>query len=290
MAKVKKGGLGRGLDAILGDVELAYSKELEKGKKDLVLEVDISRIKPNPYQPRVNFDEDAIKELSESIKRHGLIQPIIVFQKDDEYVLIAGERRFRATQLLGSKTIKAIVADIESQNLRELALIENIQRQDLTPMELANSYKELIDEYKITQDDLSDIIKKSRSQITNTLRLLSLNNETKKALDEGKISQGHAKVLVGLDKKDEFEILNTIIGQKLNVRQTENLVKKVKTSKNVDIKNISKNISKEFNQKINELKDKFKDDGFKKIKIKDRKISIEFDEISQIKKLIAKFN
>ena len=231
MAKVKKSALGRGLGAILDDVENAYAKELESGKKDLVLEIEIDKIKPNPYQPRKKFDENALKELSESIARHGLIQPIIVVAKNDEYMLIAGERRFRATKLLGEKYIKAIVADFGSQNLRELALIENIQRENLNPIELANSYKELIDEYKITQEELAGIIKKSRVQITNTLRLLSLTSEVQNAISEDKISQGHAKVIVGLDEKDQILVLNTITGQKLSVRETENLVKKIKDKK-----------------------------------------------------------
>ncbi|CZE50262.1 ParB/RepB/Spo0J family partition protein [Campylobacter geochelonis] len=286
MAKVKRSGLGRGLDAILGDVELAYTKEIESGKRDLILEIEVDKIRPNPYQPRQNFDKDALKELSESIKRHGLIQPIIVFKKDDEYILIAGERRFRATKLLGEHTIKAVVADIESKNLRELALIENIQREDLNPIELANSYKELIEEYKITQDGLSEIVKKSRAQITNTLRLLNLTDETKAALSEGKISQGHAKIIVGLDKKDELEVLNTIIGQKLNVRDTENLVKKIKDKK--DTKNPSKaktldiNLSNEMENLKNSL------NRFGKATIKSGKISIEFKEISKIQELIRK--
>ena len=147
----KKGGLGRGLEAILGDVELAYKAEISEGNSDIIKDIDLELITENPYQPRKNFDETALRELSESIKRHGLIQPIIVIEKDGGYMLIAGERRFRATKLLGESKIKAIVADIESQSLRELALIENIQREDLNPIELANSYKELIDEYKITQ-------------------------------------------------------------------------------------------------------------------------------------------
>lgn len=286
MAKSKKLSLGRGLDAILGDVEMAYTKEFESGKKDFVLEISVDKIKPNPYQPRKYFDETAISELSASIKRHGLIQPIIVFKKDDEYVLIAGERRLRAVKLLGNSTIKAIVADIESKNLRELALIENVQRQDLNPMELANSYKELIDEYKITQDDLSDIIKKSRSQITNTLRLLTLLDKTKEALSDNKISQGHAKVLVGLDKEKEEEVLNTIIGQKLSVRQTEDLVKKIKNGKKLGIK--KEKLDLNFISEIKNLKTKLS--NFGKISIKDKKISIEFKDISEIKKLIDKIS
>ena len=224
----KKGGLGRGLEAILGDVELAYKAEISEGNSDIIKDIDLELITENPYQPRKNFDETALRELSESIKRHGLIQPIIVIEKDGGYMLIAGERRFRATKLLGESKIKAIVADIESQSLREIALIENIQREDLNPIELANSYKELIDEYKITQDGLANIIHKSRVQITNTMRLLSLSSATQEYIKEGKLTQGHAKVIVGLEPNDEKTAVDTIIGQRLSVRETENLVKNLK--------------------------------------------------------------
>ena len=288
MAKAKKSALGRGLGAILDDVENAYARELESGKQDLVLEIEIDKIKPNPYQPRKKFDESALKELSESIARHGLIQPIIVIAKDDEYMLIAGERRFRATKLLGEEKIKAIVADIKSQNLRELALIENIQRENLNPIELANSYKELIDEYKITQEELASIIKKSRVQITNTLRLLTLVSEVQNAVSEDKISQGHAKVIVGLDEKDQILVLNTITGQKLSVRQTEDLIKKLKDKK--DKKSAQQKVEKFENFKPELLKLKEKLNKFGKIKIKDRKISVEFDEISKINEFIKKLN
>lgn len=218
MGKIKR-ALGRGLGAILEDVESSYNKELEGGNaENLIIEIDVDKIEPNPYQPRSNFDKEALRELSDSIARHGLIQPIIVIQKDDSYVLIAGERRLRATKLLGERKIKAVVADIKSQNLRELALIENIQREDLNPIELAKSYKELIGEYRITQEELADIIKKSRVQITNTLRLLSLCDEVQDAVSADKISQGHAKVIVGLEKADQILALNTILGQRLSVR------------------------------------------------------------------------
>ena len=221
--------LGRGLSAIIEDVEEAYKQDIEQAK-DLVREIDIERITPNPYQPRVHFNEIALRELSESIKRHGLLQPIIVVAKDDGYMLLAGERRLRASKLAGFAKIKAIVADIESKNLRELALIENIQREDLNPIELAVAYKELIEEYKITQEGLSEIIHKSRTQITNTMRLLSLSEQTKKYLSDGILSQGHGKVLVGLELKEEEMVVNTILGQKLSVRETELLVKKMKNS------------------------------------------------------------
>lgn len=283
----RKKALGRGLDAILGDVELTYTKELQSGRNDIVIELEIDKIKPNPYQPRKNFDEETLKELSESIERHGLIQPIIVMQKGDEYLLIAGERRLRATKILGDKTIKAIVADFASQNLRELALIENIQRQDLNPIELANSYKELIVEYKITQEELSDIIKKSRTQITNTIRLLSLSDFTQKMIANNKISQGHAKIMVGLNSEQEKLVVDTVIGQKLSVRETENLVKKIKEKNSPKVAKKINDEVKNFKIELDKLKTKL--EKFGKISIRNRKISIEFDEISQISKFIEKF-
>lgn len=280
----KKGGLGRGLEAILGDVELAYKAELNEGNSDMVKDIDLDLIVENPYQPRKNFDETALRELSESIKRHGLIQPIIVIEKDGGYMLIAGERRFRATKLLGESKIKAIVADIESQSLRELALIENIQREDLNPIELANSYKELIDEYKITQDGLANIIHKSRVQITNTMRLLSLSAVTQEYIKEGKLTQGHAKVIVGLEPNDEKTAVDTIIGQRLSVRETENLVKNLKNK--LPPKTALK-LDERYLERLTNLKDIFSKFDIP-VKIKGKKITIEFDDIADIDRLINK--
>ncbi|RRD54707.1 ParB/RepB/Spo0J family partition protein [Campylobacter rectus] len=280
----KKGGLGRGLGAILEDVELAYKAELSEGNSDIVKDIDLDLIVENPYQPRKTFDETALKELSESIKRHGLIQPIIVIKKDGGYMLIAGERRFRATKLLGEAKIKAIVADIESQSLRELALIENIQREDLNPIELANSYKELIDEYKITQDALANIIHKSRVQITNTMRLLSLSAATQEYIKEGKLTQGHAKVIVGLEPSDEKMAVDTIIGQRLSVRETENLVKNLK---NKLPPKVALKLDKRYLEKLSNLKEIFSKFDVP-VKIKGKKITIEFDDIADIDKMISK--
>ena len=237
-----KKALGRGLGAIIGDVEEAYNQEFKNsGSKDFVKEIDVDDISPNPYQPRTHFDEKALKELSKSIKKHGLLQPIIVVEKDDGYMLLAGERRLRACKLAKLSTVKAIVADIESQNLRELALIENIQRENLNPIELAIAYKELIDEYNVTQEGLSEIIHKGRTQITNTMRLLTLTERTQGLLSEGKFSQGHAKVIVGLPVEDEKMIVDTVLGQKLSVRDTEALVKKMKTGQEENKKKVTKN-------------------------------------------------
>jgi len=229
--------LGRGLGEILSEVEEAYEKDLSdinsfELEKDgaRIEELDIKTITPNPFQPRKHFDEQALKELSESIISHGLLQPIVVIEKENGYLLIAGERRLRAHKLAKIKTIKAIVADanIDDIKLRELALLENIQRENLNAIELANSYAELIEVHNITHNELSSIVNKSRSQITNTMRLLTLTPYVQNYLIASKISQGHAKILVGLDNEKQRVVVNSIVGQKLSVRDTENMVKKHK--------------------------------------------------------------
>ena len=283
MAKSKK-ALGRGIGAILEDVEEAYRQDIED-KTNLIQEINVDDIIPNKYQPRTYFNEDSLKELSESIKKHGLLQPIIVVKKDNGYMLIAGERRLRATKLANLPTIKAIVADIESENLRELALIENIQRENLNPIELATAYQELIEQYKITHDELSHIIHKSRTQITNTLRLLNLSNKTKDMIAQGKISQGHAKVLIGLDAKEEESIVNSIIGQKLSVRDTEILVKSIKLKDKTDVQS---SIKKSQIPNLDIAVKKLKSLGFK-CKKRDNKIVLEFKNSSEVEKLLNKF-
>jgi len=253
--------LGRGLGDILQEVEEAYEKNLD-GMESFELdssgvqveEIDINLIAPNPYQPRKNFDKNALKELSESIKKHGLLQPIVVIEKGDGYLLVAGERRLRAHKLANIPTIKSIVAEVDMDEfkLRELALIENIQRENLNAIELANSYAELIEVHNITHEELSKIVNKSRSQITNTLRLLSLSSNTREQIVAGKLSQGHAKVLIGLDAKDEKLIVDSIVGQKLSVRDTEKLVKKYKNKSTTSKKTKeSLDILLEYKEEIN---------------------------------------
>ncbi|OPA79668.1 chromosome partitioning protein ParB [Campylobacter pinnipediorum subsp. pinnipediorum] len=281
----KKTGLGgRDFGVVFSDVEAAYNKVFETDKS-IVKQINISLISNNPYQPRKNFNKEALNELSESIKRHGLIQPIVVIQKDDGYMLIAGERRLRATKLLGKEKISAIIADIESNNLRELALIENIQRENLNSIELALSYKELINEYQITQEALADILHKSRTQITNTMRLLTLLSSTQDLLIEEKLSQGHAKIIVGLSPENEKLIVDTIIGQKLNVRDTEKLVKKFKT-KNTST-NKKQSVELEHQNELIRLKKSL--ENFKiKTKIQNKKIILEFKDVSQIQAFLDK--
>ena len=231
--------LGRGLGEILSEVEEAYGKDLRdidsfelEAQGARVEELSVDNITPNPFQPRKHFDDQALKELSGSIAEHGLLQPIVVIEKGDGYLLIAGERRLRAHKLANIETIKAIVADadIDEVRLRELALIENIQRENLNAIELANSYSELIKVHNITHDELSSIVYKSRSQITNTMRLLTLSKYAQEQIVSEKISQGHAKVLVGLDEKKQQIIIDSVIGQKLSVRDAEKMVKRHKES------------------------------------------------------------
>lgn len=223
----KKQALGRGLGALIGEMEKAYEQNLGDDSQ-LVVEIDIDLIKPNPFQPRKNFNESTIAELAESIKEYGVLQPILVYEENNEFFLIAGERRLRASKVAKLPSIRAIVADIKPEKLREMALIENIQREDLNPIDLALSYSALIKDYNITQDELAQKLQKSRPQITNTLALLKLPKNAQDLLIEGKITQGHAKILVNLDAKDLKIALDSIIGQKLSVSQSEKLVQQLK--------------------------------------------------------------
>jgi ParB family chromosome partitioning protein len=283
----KKSGLGKGLSAILEDVEDAYKQDLDENKSTaLVKEIAVGDITPNPYQPRKVFEPEALKELSDSILKHGLLQPIVVVEKDDGYMLIAGERRLRATKLANIETIKAVVTDFESDNLRELALIENIQRENLNPIELATSYKELIDQYGITQEELSDIIHKSRTQITNTIRLLKLSAYTQQLLTDTKISQGHAKVLIGLDEKKQQLIADTIVGQKLSVRDSEELVKKLKLSDDNEENFVVKKVTKNEHESLRFAYEKLLNSGFK-VKKNSNKLILDFDDNEDVERFLA---
>ncbi len=267
--------LGRGLGELLGEVEIAYnnSTEVNGNTANNIIELDINLIKPNPNQPRKIFDEDKLKELSQSIVEHGLLQPITVVESSlGEYTLIAGERRLRAHKLANLEVIRATIIEAEEFKLRELALIENIQRDDLNIIELAYSYAQLINEHNITHEELSKKIFKSRTLITNTLRLLQLSSYVQQMLANNKISGGHGKILLGLDDELQKRVTDSIIGQKLSVRETEKLVKELKSSKNENKKKIIKNNQKyDFkplenaieNLKKNNLKVKAEKDYFK---------------------------
>ena len=275
---MSKKRLGRGLGDILGEVTQVYEKEVPQ--KDIV-EIPIENIRKNPYQPRKEFDPKSLQELADSIKEHGLLQPIVVIEDIDGYILIAGERRLRASKLAGFTKIKAIIANIDKRRFREYALIENIQRENLKPLELAYSYKELLEEHGITHDELAKIVKKSRVHITNTLRLLQLSEYTKEALKRQKISAGHAKVLVGLDEESQKKVVDTIIEQNLSVRQTEKLVQKRGVTKS----DSTKERAYDFSQLIKKLQDR----GFK-VKAMKQSLTIHFQSQEDIDKFLEIFS
>jgi ParB family chromosome partitioning protein len=211
------------LGELLGEIEEVYDNEVPKNAQ--VVEVPVSQIRPNPFQPRKHFDEKALSELAGSIKTHGLIQPIVLVEDVDGYILVAGERRWRASKLAKLKHIRAVIASIDESQMRQHALIENIQREELNVVELARAYEELIELHGLTQEELSSVVHKSRSHIANTLRLLQLSKRTLNALTDGKITAGHAKVLVGLSDKEQKVMVDSIHGQKLSVRETEQMMK-----------------------------------------------------------------
>lgn len=280
---MKSKALGRGLDALFGEVSEAY--ENEGTQVDTITELSIKEIKANPYQPRKTFDEGALLELSESIKEDGLLQPIVVIEDEtDGYLIVAGERRFRASKLAKLKTIRAIVLSADKYNMRKFALIENIQREELNAIELANAYSELLSYKKITQEELATTIHKSRTHITNTIRLLQLSAQTQKALLEKKITAGHAKVLVGLDDKQQQLIVNSIVGQKLSVREVELMIKNMK-SPTQKLAPKKEGISYNFST----LQEKFSDLGFKS-KFSNNKLIIEFEDEAQINNMLNWFS
>jgi ParB family chromosome partitioning protein len=274
--------LGRGLGSILDEVGKAYESEMGASSYDgeMVREIDVDEISPNPYQPRKTFDSVALQELSDSILNHGLLQPIVVIEKDDGYLLVAGERRLRAHKLAKIENIRCIIADVDIDDvkLRELALIENIQREDLNAIELAHSYDELIKVYAITHDELSNIVYKSRSQITNTLRLLALSPYVQEKLTLGSISQGHAKVLVGFSDKEQKILVDTIIGQKLSVRESELLAKKKKSNEeDEDIVPVKK-----IESFVNSYEEKIKERLPFAFKVKNNALEISFKNSKEI--------
>ncbi len=288
--KVKNKSLGRGLGAILGEVAEAYENEFRTEGEEVterIVEIPLDEITPNPYQPRTHFDEEAIKELSESIRRHGLLQPVVVIEQEEgDYILIAGERRVRASKMAGLETIKAIVADIDRSRFRELALIENIQRESLNPVELARSYKELIEEYGITQEELAEIIHKSRAQITNTLRLLQLDDYVIDKLANAQISQGHAKVLVGLDASQQRVVCDTIMGQKLSVRETEQLVQEMKNKPHATSR--KKSVSRGFD--LTPYRDLITESVPFRISVKKSKVEVAFENEEELKNFIKRLS
>ena len=279
--------LGRGLGELLGEVETAYGKSSGNSNSG-VNKIEVSLIKPNPNQPRKIFDEEKLQELSYSIKEHGLLQPIVVVEDEDgTYTLIAGERRLRAHKLANIEEIKAIIVDKDEFKLRELALIENIQRDDLNIIELAFCYAQLLNEHNITHEELSKKVFKSRTSITNTLRLLQLSSYVQQFLATDKISAGHAKMMIGLTTEDQKKICDTIIGQKLSVRETEKLIKDLKEKDTPKPK--KEKVTNSYNiSNLKSFAEFLKNDKIK-AKIDKNSIKIEFNSQEDIDKISSYF-
>ncbi len=225
-------GLGKGLDSLIpnavgeakGKREPVKETKEEKGGKETV--VKITMVEPNRKQPRKNFDEDALQELSDSIKQFGLIQPILVQDRKDHYEIIAGERRWRAAKMAGLKEVPVIIRDYTEQEIMEISLIENIQREDLNPIEEAQAYKRLLEEFHLKQDEVAERVSKSRAAVTNSIRLLKLSDEVQQMVIDDMISTGHARALLAVENQDEqYTLAQRIFDEKLSVRDVEKLVK-----------------------------------------------------------------
>ena len=272
-SKIKK-GLGRGLSSLIGETKVENKTN----------KLNLSEIVPNKYQPRKNFDEENLEDLSRSIKERGVIQPIIVRRSnidDTKHEIIAGERRWLAARKAGLHDIPVVVTEADDLKSLEFAIVENVQRHDLNPLEEAQGYKRLINEFSYDQEKVSRFIGKSRSYITNSLRILNLPEEVLKQVEEKKITAGHAKILVGLD--NAIYVANKIIEKKLSVRQTENFVKifkgkkiSVNQSKDPNIKSLEKDISEKIGLSV-KIKNNKKNKG---------SISFSYNDIEQLNKIV----
>ncbi len=264
-------GLGKGLSVLFSETEEDYGKSLlfddepsQKGGEG-VTELDISSVFANPNQPRKVFEPNALSELAESIKKHGVIMPIIVNKSGDRYMIIAGERRFRASRLAGLDKIPAIIKNYSEKQIKEISLIENLQREDLNPIEAATAMQSLMNEYGMTQEDLSDRLGKSRSAIANTLRLLTLSQEVIKMVANGELSAGHARALIPVPSVDQLKLAENAVKNGLSVRDVEKLVKeyfappeekekkKIKQELSLELKELIGDMQRVFGTKVNAI-------------------------------------
>lgn len=274
--------LGKGLDALIpSGLEVESKPKKETAKKEETASdkqetlVKITMVEPNREQPRKNFDEDALLELSESIKQFGLLQPILVQQRKDYYEIIAGERRWRAAKLAGLKEVPVIIKNLTEQEIVEIALIENIQREDLNPIEEAQAYKRLLTEFNLKQDEVAERVSKSRTAVTNSMRLLKLNEEVQQMVINDMISTGHARALLAIeDQEQQYLLAQRIFDEKLSVRDIEKIVKslgkpaKAKKEKNVSLDIVYQDLEEKMKQRLNtKVAISGKGDGSGKIEI-----------------------
>ena len=297
---VKRSGLGKGLDSLIPDK--AVNKSATTGKKEEKSEkkvnesgeqlIPINQVEPNREQPRKEFDEDALLELADSIKQYGILQPLIVQKRKDYYEIIAGERRWRAAKKAGLKEVPVIIREYTDQQVVEISLIENIQRENLNPIEEAMAFKKLLEEYNLKQDEVAERVSKSRTAVTNSMRLLKLSEKVQQMIVDEMITTGHARALLALDDEEQQYILaNKIFDEKLSVRETEKLVKALKNPKKEDT---TKEVEDKNSFIYADIEDKMKSVIGTKVNIHQKKsgkgkIEIEYysqDELERIFELI----
>ena len=285
MTAQKKRGLGRGLDALFGDINPA----LQATPMAEMREVEIANIDPNPLQPRTNFDDDALAELSHSIAQLGVIQPITLRRTGQRYMIISGERRWRAAEMAGLKSLPAYIREVDDENLHAMALVENIQREDLNAIEIALGMQRLIQECGLTQESMAEKVGKKRSTISNYLRLLTLSNEVQLALKEGIITMGHAKALAALEPKQQVKALKSCIRKALSVRQMELLVRNMNEAKDITTLDGDDEYPASYSQLIYELERVLSDNiSIKRTKNGGSRITIECANDSEVESLVAK--
>ena len=282
-------GLGRGLDAIFGaDALDARVKPMSR-----MAEIDIADIIPNPSQPRTQFDEEALDELADSIRQLGVIQPVTVRKSDNsKYIIISGERRWRAAQRADLKTLPAYIREVDDETLYAMALVENIQRQDLNAIEIALGMQRLIDECHLTQDALSEKVGKKRSSVSNYLRLLKLPDELQLALKEGLVSMGHAKAIAGLLEREQLRMLKRILKKNLSVRQTEELVRSLAEAAEAAPRTVEEEEYPEsYSQLVEQLEKFFSQEiSIKRSRHGGGKITIGFADDADIERFIRRFS
>ena len=296
-----KKGLGKGIDSLIpmGSEIENITKPVKKAKNEPktnengVIELKVNQIEPNREQPRKNFDEDALQELADSIKKHGIIQPLVVQKKGEYYEIIAGERRWRAAKIAGLKHIPVVIKDYSEQEMVEIALIENIQRQDLNPIEEAMAFKQLMQEYDLKQDELAERVSKSRTAVTNSMRLLKLPQKIMEMVINNELSSGHARTLLSIEDEDlQIKVAELVILKQMSVRETENYVKKLQNNKNKS--KDTKNTDNDFVYR--DIENRIKEIVGTKVKVNHKnngkgKIEIEFysdDELERIYDLFLK--
>lgn len=283
----KKRALGRGLEQLFNTENLDFDtierQIYEDSSKEEIVEIDINELRPNPYQPRKHFSDDALKELADSIKEHGVFQPIIVKKSIKGYEIIAGERRVRASKLAGLSKIPAIIRDFTDEQMMEIALLENLQRENLNVIEEALAYKSMIEKLILTQDELARKVGKSRSHITNILGILRLPKEIQAMVVSGELTKGHARIISKLESEEQMiELANKIVNEKIPVHDLERITDDKKFERKVKVERKPKEINREYKYVEDLLREKLDT----KVRIKDKKIEINFSNVADLNRIL----